>query len=196
MSFMTKDTTVNILIAGVGGQGTVLASKILGHVAMAAGFDVKQSEIHGMSQRGGSVVTHVRYGKKIYSPLVAAGNADVIMAFEELEALRYLPYLKKEGLLIVNQQQMLPMPVIAGNAEYPKNVVEEVTAMGVKVKAASASALAMEQGDARAANVVLLGILARYLDFPMELWQDAIRHTVKEKLIDMNLRAFEVGCNQ
>ncbi|HCP15720.1 MAG TPA: indolepyruvate oxidoreductase subunit beta [Peptococcaceae bacterium] len=193
---MTKDTTVNILIAGVGGQGTVLASKILGHVAMAAGFDVKQSEIHGMSQRGGSVVTHVRYGKKIYSPLVAAGNADVIMAFEELEALRYLPYLKKEGLLIVNQQQMLPMPVIAGNAEYPKNVVEEVTAMGVKVKAASASALAMEQGDARAANVVLLGILARYLDFPMELWQDAIRHTVKEKLIDMNLRAFEVGCNQ
>ncbi len=196
MSFMTKDTTVNILIAGVGGQGTVLASKILGHVAMAAGFDVKQSEIHGMSQRGGSVVTHVRYGKKIYSPLVAAGNADVIMAFEELEALRYLPYLKKEGLLIVNQQQMLPMPVIAGNAEYPKNVVEEVTAMGVKVKAASASALAMEQGDARAANVVLLGILARHLDFPMELWQDAIRHTVKEKLIDMNLRAFEVGCNQ
>jgi len=193
---MTKDTTVNILIAGVGGQGTVLASKILGHVAMAAGFDVKQSEIHGMSQRGGSVVTHVRYGKKIYSPLVAAGNADVIMAFEELEALRYLPYLKKEGLLIVNQQQMLPMPVIAGNAEYPKNVVEEVTAMGVKVKAASASALAMEQGDARAANVVLLGILARHLDFPMELWQDAIRHTVKEKLIDMNLRAFEVGCNQ
>lgn len=196
MSFMTKDTAVNILIAGVGGQGTVLASKILGQVAMMAGFDVKQSEIHGMSQRGGSVVTHVRFGKKIYSPLVAAGNADVIMAFEELEALRYLPYLKKDGLLIVNQQKMLPMPVIAGNADYPEDVVEEVTALGVKVKAAAASALAMEQGDARAANVVLLGILARHLDFPMELWQEAIRNTVKEKLIDMNLRAFAVGCNQ
>lgn len=196
MSFMTKDTAVNILIAGVGGQGTVLASKILGQVAMMAGFDVKQSEIHGMSQRGGSVVTHVRFGKKIYSPLVAAGNADVIMAFEELEALRYLPYLKKDGLLIVNQQKMLPMPVIAGNADYPEDVVEEVTALGVRVKAAAASALAMEQGDARAANVVLLGILARHLDFPMVLWQEAIRNTVKEKLIDMNLRAFAVGCNQ
>lgn len=193
---MTKDNPVNILIAGVGGQGTVLASKILGEVAKSAGYDVKQSEIHGMSQRGGSVVTHVRYGQKIYSPLVAAGNADVIMAFEELEALRYLPYLKKDGLLIVNQQQMLPMPVIAGNAQYPKDVIEEAGAMGAQVKASAASALALEQGDARAANVVLLGILSRYLEFPEERWLDAIRKTVKDKLVDMNLRAFEVGRRQ
>ncbi len=193
---MTKDNPVNILIAGVGGQGTVLASKILGEVAKSAGYDVKQSEIHGMSQRGGSVVTHVRYGQKIYSPLVAAGNADVIMAFEELEALRYLPYLKKDGLLIVNQQQMLPMPVIAGNAQYPKDIVEEAGAMGAQVKASAASALALEQGDARAANVVLLGILSRHLEFPEERWLDAIRKTVKDKLVDMNLRAFEVGRRQ
>jgi indolepyruvate ferredoxin oxidoreductase beta subunit len=193
---MTKDHPVNILIAGVGGQGTVLASKILGEVAKSAGYDVKQSEIHGMSQRGGSVVTHVRYGQKIYSPLVAAGNADVIMAFEELEALRYLPYLKKDGLLIVNLQQMLPMPVIAGNAQYPKDIVEEAAAMGVSVKASAASALGLEQGDARAANVVLLGILSRHLEFPVELWHDAIRKTVKDKLVDMNLRAFDVGRSQ
>jgi len=193
---MTKDNPVNILIAGVGGQGTVLASKILGEVAKSAGYDVKQSEIHGMSQRGGSVVTHVRYGQKIYSPLVAAGNADVIMAFEELEAMRYLPYLKKDGLLIVNQQQMLPMPVIAGNAQYPKDIVEEAGAMGAQVKASAASALALEQGDARAANVVLLGILSRHLEFPEERWLDAIRKTVKDKLVDMNLRAFEVGRRQ
>lgn len=193
---MTNDKPVNILIAGVGGQGTVLASKILGEVAKSAGYDVKQSEIHGMSQRGGSVVTHVRYGKKIYSPLVAAGNADVIMAFEELEALRYLPFLKKDGLLIVNLQQMLPMPVIAGNAQYPKDIVEEAAAMGVSVKASAASALGLEQGDARAANVVLLGILSRHLEFPEELWQDAIRKTVKDKLVDMNLRAFNVGRSQ
>lgn len=193
---MTNDKPVNILIAGVGGQGTVLASKILGEVAKSAGYDVKQSEIHGMSQRGGSVVTHVRYGKKIYSPLVAAGNADVIMAFEELEALRYLPFLKKDGLLIVNLQQMLPMPVIAGNAQYPKDIVEEAAAMGVSVKASAASALGLEQGDARAANVVLLGILSRHLEFPEELWHDAIRKTVKDKLVDMNLRAFNVGRSQ
>lgn len=193
---MTKDNPVNILIAGVGGQGTVLASKILGEVAKSAGYDVKQSEIHGMSQRGGSVVTHVRYGQKIYSPLVAAGNADVIMAFEELEAMRYLPYLKKDGLLIVNQQQMLPMPVIAGNAQYPKDIVEEAGAMGAQVKASAASALALEQGDARAANVVLLGILSRHLEFPEDRWLDAIRKTVKDKLVDMNLRAFEVGRRQ
>ena len=193
---MTKDDPVNILIAGDGGQGTVLASKILGEVAKSAGYDVKQSEIHVMSQRGGSVVTHVRYGRKIYSLLVDAGNADMIMAFDKLETLRYLPYLKKDGLLIVNRQQMLPMPVIAGNAQYPKDIVEEAVAIGAQVKASAASALALEQGDARAANVVLLGILSRHLEFPEERWLDAIRKTVKDKLVDMNLRAFQVGRRQ
>jgi indolepyruvate ferredoxin oxidoreductase beta subunit len=192
---MTKaiEQGMNVLIAGVGGQGTVLASKILSQVALAAGYDVKQSEIHGMSQRGGSVVTHIRYGEKVYSPLVAKGQADVIMAFEELEALRYLPYLKEGGLLILNLQQMLPMPVISGSAAYPQNIAEEIKGQGVRLEAAPAAVLALEQGDARAANVVLLGMLARHLSFPKELWQKAIQDNVKDKFIAMNLKAFEVG---
>ena len=189
---MRKEIT-SVLIAGVGGQGTVLASKILGLVAMKGGLDVKQSEIHGMSQRGGSVVTHVRYGKKVNSPLVPTGGADVIMAFVELEALRYLPYLKKEGLLITNRQRMLPMPVITGAASYPDDPVAEMKAKGARVIAADASAIGQEKGDARAANVVLLGILSRELDFPEELWIQAIEESMKPKLVEMNLRAFAAG---
>ncbi len=188
---MSKNAS--ILIAGVGGQGTVLASKILGLVATKAGLDVKQSEIHGMSQRGGSVVTHVRFGEKVYSPLVAKGTADIIMAFEELEALRYLPYLKKDGLMIVNQQQMLPMPVITGAAQYPEGPVEEMTGRGIRVKAINASAIGREKGDARAANVVLLGILANELSFPKEYWTEALEESLKPKLLAMNLAAFKAG---
>ncbi|MEL7622662.1 MAG: indolepyruvate oxidoreductase subunit beta [Clostridiales bacterium] len=188
---MSKNAS--ILIAGVGGQGTVLASKILGLVAMKAGLDVKQSEIHGMSQRGGSVVTHVRFGEKVYSPLVAKGTADIIIAFEELEALRYLPFLKKEGLMIVNQQQMLPMPVITGAAQYPEGPVEEMTGRGIRVKAINASAIGREKGDARAANVVLLGILANELSFPKEYWTEALEESLKPKLLAMNLAAFKAG---
>jgi indolepyruvate ferredoxin oxidoreductase beta subunit len=190
---MNKSTNTAVLIAGVGGQGTVLASKIMGQVAKMTGLDVKQSEIHGMSQRGGSVVTHVRYGTKVYSPLVAKGNADVIIAFEELEALRYLPYLKESGLLIVNQQQMFPMPVISGNAQYPQEVVEQAKARGAQVVSLPAAAIASEYGDAKAANVVLLGRLAQHLDFPKEIWLTAITETVKEKFVQMNLKAFEAG---
>ncbi len=188
---MSKNTS--ILIAGVGGQGTVLASKILGLVAMKAGLDVKQSEIHGMSQRGGSVVTHVRFGEKVYSPLVAQGSADIIMAFEELEALRYLPYLKKDGLMIVNQQQMLPMPVITGAAQYPAGPVDEMSGKGIRIKAIDASAIGRKEGDARAANVVLLGILANELSFPQEFWTEALEESLKPKLLAMNLAAFKAG---
>ena len=190
---MKKSKITGILIAGVGGQGTVLASKILGLVAMKAGLDVKQSEIHGMSQRGGSVVTHVRFGEAVNSPLVASGTADVVMAFEELEALRYMPCLKKGGLMIVNQQRILPMPVITGAAQYPESPVMEMKNGGIRVKSVAASALAQERGDIRGANVVLLGALAKELDFHLSLWEEAIAACLKPKLVEMNLQAFALG---
>jgi indolepyruvate ferredoxin oxidoreductase beta subunit len=184
---------INVLIAGVGGQGTVLTSKVLGLAAMKHGLDVKQSEIHGMSQRGGSVVTHIRFGEKIWSPLVAQGTADIILAFEELEALRCLPYLKKEGLMIVNQQQMSPMPVITGAAQYPAEPVAEMVSKGIRVKAVDASALGRKAGDSRAANMVLLGIAANELPFPRKLWREALEESLRPELLAMNLAAFEAG---
>ena len=185
--------TVSVMIAGVGGQGTVLASKILSLVAMKAGLDVKQSEIHGMSQRGGSVVSHVRFGEKVYSPLVTIGAADYIIAFEELEALRCLPYLKKDGLCIVNQQQMLPMPVITGAAQYPVEPVTDMVNQGIRTIAVDASGIGREKGDARAANLVLLGVLAKALSIPEELWHEAIRACLRPNLVPMNLEAFRAG---
>ncbi|MCL1848675.1 MAG: indolepyruvate oxidoreductase subunit beta [Clostridiales bacterium] len=184
---------VSVMIAGVGGQGTVLASKILSLVAMKAGLDVKQSEIHGMSQRGGSVVTHVRFGEKVYSPLVSAGCADFAIAFEELEALRCLPYLKKEGLFIVNTQQMLPMPVITGAAVYPADPVGDMLGQGLRVAAVDASGIGQEKGDARAANLVLLGVLAESLDIPEETWHEAIKECMRPNLLEMNMAAFRAG---
>ncbi|MCL1805227.1 MAG: indolepyruvate oxidoreductase subunit beta [Clostridiales bacterium] len=183
----------NVMIAGVGGQGTVLASKILGLAAMKAGMDVKQSEIHGMSQRGGSVVTHVRFGDKVHSPLVTKGSADVIMAFEELEGLRYLPYLKKTGLIIMNKQQMLPMPVIMGAAQYPVAPVEEIANLEAKEIAVDASGTGLALGDARTANVVLLGVLAAALPFPDEVWHESLRESLKPGLVEVNMKAFRAG---
>lgn len=188
-----KGNSINVLIAGVGGQGTVLAGKILGLAAMKAGLDVKQSEIHGMSQRGGSVVTHIRFGRQIHSPLVMKGSADVILAFEELEALRYFPYLKESGLIIVNQQQMLPMPVITGAAQYPVGPVDEMVNRGAKVIALDASGIGLSLGDARAANVVLLGVLASALPFNEEVWLDSLNESLKPELISLNLKAFKAG---
>jgi indolepyruvate ferredoxin oxidoreductase beta subunit len=184
---------VSVMIAGVGGQGTVLASKILGLAAMKAGMDVKQSEIHGMSQRGGSVVTHVRFGEKVHSPLVTKGSADIILAFEELEALRSLPYLKAGGMLIVNKQQMLPMPVITGAAQYPVEPVEDMASQGVEVIAVDASGIGLSLGNANMANVVLLGVLAGVTPFSEVIWQDAIRESLRANLVDMNLQAFKAG---
>jgi len=184
---------ISVMIAGVGGQGTVLASKILSLVAMKAGLDVKQSEIHGMSQRGGSVVTHVRFGEKVYSPLVSAGSADYIIAFEELEALRCLPFLKKDGKIIVNKQQMLPMPVITGASQYPIDPVEDMVHQGLKTAAIDASGIGKEKGDARAANLVLLGVLACELDIPEALWHESIKACLRPNLLDMNMAAFQAG---
>ena len=185
----------SVMIVGVGGQGTLLASRVLGSAMLSQGVDVKVSEVHGMSQRGGSVVTYVRYGDKVYSPIIAQGEADVLLAFEALEAARYLPWLKPEGTVVVNTQQMDPMPVVTGVAEYPKDILGKVREQGVKVVALDALGMAEEAGSSQAVNVVLIGAMAKKLDLPKEVWIDTIKETVPSKFIDMNLKAFELGYN-
>lgn len=185
----------SVMIVGVGGQGTLLASRVLGSAMLRQGVDVKVSEVHGMSQRGGSVVTYVRYGDKVYSPIIAQGEADVLLAFEALEAARYLPWLKPAGTVIVNTQQMDPMPVVTGVAEYPKDILGKVQEQGVKMVALDALGMAEQAGSAKAVNVVLIGAMAKKLDLPKEVWIDTIQETVPPKFIDMNLKAFELGYN-
>ena len=185
--------TVNIMIVGVGGQGSLLASKMLGHLLVNAGYDVKVSEVHGMSQRGGSVVTYVRFGEKVYSPIVERGEADYIISFEKAEAARWLPFLKKGGKMIVNTQQIDPMPVIIGAAEYPENVIEEMIALGVDIDAIDALTPALEAGSAKAVNIVLMGRLARHFDIPREKWTAAIEQSVAPKFVEMNEKAFALG---
>ena len=187
--------TKKIMIVGVGGQGTLLASRILGNTVIGEGYDVKVSEVHGMSQRGGSVVTYVKYGEKVYSPIIDQGEADIILAFEELEAYRALPYLKKDGVMIVNTQQIDPMPVITGAAEYPENIVEKIKAAGVEVTAVDALGLAEQAGNAKASNVVLMGKVASQTEFDDKLWQDAIEQCVPAKFLELNKKAFELGKN-
>lgn len=183
----------SILIVGVGGQGTLLASKILGQVVMQQGLDIKMSEVHGMAQRGGSVVTQVRFGEKIYSPLIPAKGADIILSFELMETLRYLPLLKKHGKIIINEQKISPMPVIVGAAKYPDNPIKEIQEIGIEVISLKAYELAKEAGNMKAANVVLLGVLAKDLDFHKSMWENAIKEIVPERLLEVNMRAFEIG---
>ncbi len=187
--------TKNIMIVGVGGQGTLLASKILGRLFTEKGYDVKVSEVHGMSQRGGSVVTYVRYGDKVYSPIVDKGEADVIISFEILEAARWVEFLKKDGVLVTNTQQINPMPVITGAAEYPEDIEGKLKSMGVNLDEFDALSLAEEAGSSKCVNIVLLGHLSNHYDFTVEEWQEAIRSCVKERFVDMNLKAFELGRN-
>ena len=186
--------TTSIMIVGVGGQGTLLASKLLGNVLLGAGYDVKLSEVHGMSQRGGSVVTYVRYGDKVYSPIVDRGEADYILSFEILESARWISYLKKGGKLITNTQKTWPMPVITGAVPYPENIVENLSAMA-DVQAVDALALAAEAGSPKAVNVVLIGVLSRQMDIPEEAWLKAIDETVPPKFREMNRKAFMLGRN-
>ncbi len=184
----------SIMIVGVGGQGTLLASRILGNVAIKSGFDVKVSEVHGMSQRGGSVVTYVRYGKEpVYSPVIGEGGADIIMAFEELEAYRSLPFLKKGGVLLVNSQCIDPMPVIMGKEKSPENIIEKIEKKGVRLTAVNALRLAEKAGSVKAVNVVLIGLLAKNTDIKKEVWEEVIKETVPEKFLDINLKAFGLG---
>lgn len=186
---------IGIVIVGVGGQGTLLASKILGSIAVENNYDVRVSEVHGMSQRGGSVVTYVRMSadEKVYSTIVEQEQADIVLAFEKLEALRALPYVKEDGTMIVNTQELMPMPVIIGAAEYPKDALERIKAGAKNVIALDATGIASECGTYRAANVVLLGVVARKLPFKYEDWMKAIEANVKPKFIDMNKEAFKRG---
>ena len=186
----------NIMIVGVGGQGTLLASKMLGYVLLQQGYDVKVSEVHGMSQRGGSVVTYVRYGKKVYSPVIDKGEADVIISFEKLEAARWLEFLKKDGTIITNTQEVEPMPVITGAAAYPENLIEKMQAAGAKVDAKDFLSIAQEAGSAKAVNIALMGRLSTYFhEISDEQWQDAIEKIVPPKFLDLNRKAFEAGRN-
>ena len=186
----------NIMIVGVGGQGTLLASKMLGYVLLKQGYDVKVSEVHGMSQRGGSVVTYVRYGEKVYSPVIDKGEADVIISFEQLEAARWVEFLKKDGVIITNTQKMEPMPVITGAAEYPEGLIEQLTAAGAKVDAKDFLALAEEAGSSKAVNIALMGRFSTYFpDITDEQWQDAIEKNVPAKFLELNRKAFELGRN-
>ena len=188
--------TKNIMIVGVGGQGTLLASKMLGYVLLQRGYDVKVSEVHGMSQRGGSVVTYVRYGKKVYSPVIDKSEADVIISFEKLEAARWLEFLKKDGTIITNTQEVEPMPVITGAAAYPENLIEKMQAAGAKVDAKDFLSIAQEAGSAKAVNIALMGRLSTYFpEISDEQWQDAIEKIVPPKFLDLNRKAFEAGRN-
>ena len=188
-----KNDVKNIMIVGVGGQGALLASKTLGQVLQDSGFDVKVSEVHGMSQRGGSVVTYVRCGNKVYSPIIDKGEADFIVSFELLEAARYTEYLKKDGKIVVNTQQIEPMPVITGAAEYPKNLIQKMEAGGFFVDALDCLSLAKTAGSEKSVNVVLLGRLSKYLDFSTEIWLNALEKQVKPQFLEINKKAFALG---
>ena len=185
--------TTSIMIVGVGGQGSLLASRLLGTLLTDEGYDVKVSEVHGMSQRGGSVVTYVRFGGKVYSPIVTEGECDYIISCEKLEAARYAGCLRKGGKIIVNTQEIDPMPVITGAAAYPANVLEELKAKGFDVDDFDALTPAMEAGSAKAVNIVLMGHFAACTDIPRERWISAMEKVINPKFLEMNKKAFDLG---
>lgn len=187
------DKVTNILIVGVGGQGTLLASKVIGRWAMNAGYDVKVSEVHGMSQRGGSVVTYVRFGPKVFSPLIEKGQADMVLAFEKLEALRWAPYLNEDGIVIANTQEIMPMPVIIGADQYPSDIMERLNTMCKRVLAIDALDMAMQAGNSKAANIVLIGAMAKMMDGDKQSWLDVITQVVPPRTVEINQKAFLKG---
>lgn len=187
--------TKSVMIVGVGGQGSLLASRILGNVLLNQGFDVKVSEVHGMSQRGGSVVTYVKYGKKVYSPVIEKGEADIIISFEELESARWIPYLKKGGHLITSIQKIDPMPVITGNMEYPEDIDGKIKNLGIDIISVDALGLAEQAGTAKASNVVLMGVLSTKMGFDESVWQNALEQCVPSKFLELNKKAFALGVN-
>lgn len=187
-----NDMTKNIMIVGVGGQGTLLTSRILGGLMSDAGYDVKISEVHGMAQRGGSVVTYVRYGKNVHEPIVEEGCADVLIAFERLEAARYAHFLKKDGVLILNDERIDPMPVVTGAAKYPENIKEDLK-KEYTVYSVDAMAEAKKLGNPRVFNLVVLGMAARHMDFSKDQWMKVIETRVPPKTVEINKQAFEAG---
>ena len=190
---MIMSKIINVLLVGVGGQGTILASKILTHVAIAQGYEVKMSEIHGMAQRGGSVVTQVRMGEDVYSPVIEPGEADYIVAFEQLEAYRWAHFLKKDGVLIVNTQKIVPLTVLIGAATYPESILVDLKGRVERFIEVDGLKLASEVGNAKATNVVLMGVLSKYMDFPEDSWQNALVARIPAKLLELNKRAFASG---
>ncbi len=185
--------TVNIMLAGVGGQGVLLASEVISKAALKEGYDVKKSEVHGMAQRGGSVVSNVRFGEKVYSPLIAEGEADILLAFEKLEALRWLRYLKDDGIIITNTQRIDPLPVANGKDKYPEDVMDRLKESGHKVISVDALSAAREAGSQKAINTVLLGTLVNYTDISKEIYEEVIKKSVPQKTIDINNKAFKAG---
>lgn len=183
----------NIMIAGVGGQGTILAGRIISLLALSAGFEVKVSEIHGMSQRGGSVVTQVRYGETVHAPLIRPGEVDVLLAFEKLEALRMLPLLAEGGRAVVNMQKIMPLPVLLSAAEYPPDIEKRLTAGAERVEILDAYALALQAGSAKAVNTVLLGKLSQNMEFAEKDWLAALDMAVKPQFVELNKKAFALG---
>ena len=186
------NNTKNIMIVGVGGQGTLLTSRILGGITVDAGYDVKLSEVHGMAQRGGSVVTFVRYGEKVAEPIVEEGQADVLIAFERLEALRYAHFLKKDGAIVVNDWRIDPITVVTGVAEYPDNIIENLEKEH-KVYKVNAMEEALKLGNSKVFNIIVLGMAARHMDFSKEEWLKVIEKTVPPKTIEINKKAFLLG---
>ena len=185
--------TKNIMIVGVGGQGTLLASKLLGRILLTKGYDIKVSEVHGMSQRGGSVVTYVRFGDKVFSPIITEGEADYIISFEKLEAARYASCLKAGGKIVVNTQEIDPMSVITGAAAYPTDILAELTAKGLDIDAFDALSPAMEAGSAKAVNIVLMGRFARCLGIEKSHWLAAMEKVIQPRFLEMNRKAFDLG---
>ncbi len=185
--------TMNMLISGVGGQGVVLASYVLSQVAMAEKYEVKQSEVHGMSQRGGSVTSHLRVGERVNSPLVAPGTVNILLSFEPLEAMRYVHWLKPGGLLVYNTVRVNPSPVAAGLADYPLDIDQRIAAAWPEVRAIDAASLATQAGTVKAVNVVMLGAVTRSLPFAEATWEGTIRRVVPPKTVDVNLQAFALG---
>lgn len=185
--------TTNILLAGVGGQGILLASEVLSEVCLLAGLDVKKNEIHGMSQRGGSVVSHVRYGEKVYSSIIPEGEVDILFSFELLETCRYLPLLRENGRVVVNNWKIAPPSVALGKQAYPEHLIEKIQQQFPATTVVNGLDLALETGNAKTVNTVLLGALSNILDFEHDLWLTALKQMVPEKLLDINLKAFAAG---
>ena len=190
---MSQDRVYNVLIVGVGGQGIILASDVLGRVAAAYGYEVKKNEIHGMAQRGGSVSSHVRFGKRVSSPIIKTGEADVLLSFEQLETLRYFPFLSEKGKVIVNDHKILPPAVFTGKQEYPSDILEKIQERVPDAVIVDGNEVATKIGNPRVANVIFLGVLSKYLDIPPEIYETVLKESIKPKLVDINLKAFHEG---
>lgn len=183
----------NILFSGVGGQGILLASEITAYALLSAGYDAKKSEVHGMAQRGGSVTAQLRYGEKVYSPLIEPGKADILISFEMMEAARYLPYLHKESKVIVNTQQIKPPSVAMGQVAYPEGVLDSITSLGIQVVTVDAFDIARDAGEVKAANVVMVGAMSNFLPMDVDVYENIINTRVPERFREVNLKAFSAG---